>query len=476
MLSDDWMAIYMGGTKIGHLHTEYIERSAPEGVLHVTRLVEQMSLKAGTAVLTIRVRQQIVEDADGRLVSFFHSMEQPGMSSPPTRGEVKDGRLSITTGQGPNAQRKAVELPKGLCPQAFDRETQSRGFAPGTQYSLPVFLAESPEQAWTASVEVVGKEAVPLFEVQKWLNRIEVKVSMLGALNQVYWTDDEGEIWLVRVSMGTIDIEMRKVSREVALSSGGAADLMMRVAVRPDRPISNPRGRDSLTLLLKPTGKAPEDRTLPSDAFQEVTERADGLLVTVRKAVGDPSKSYTLPYGGEEWADLLEPTAWLESGDPLIVQMSKEAVGGETDALKAAQRIELYVRRVLAKKWLGMGFATALETARQRAGDCTEHAVLCAALARAAGIPSRVVMGMGYADASSQFGAGQFLYHMWTEVYVGEWLPVDAAMLGHDATHIALGRSNLDSPGAMVEVSGPAMAFLGSTAIQVVEPGSPAQP
>ena len=123
----------------------------------------------------------------------------------------------------------------------------------------------------------------------------------------------------------------------------------------------------------------------------------------------------------------------------------------------------------ITTKKLGVGFATALETARQKAGDCTEHAVLAAALARAAGIPSRVVIGMAYADAFCGLGGKQFLYHMWTEVYVGEWLPIDPALGAHDATHIALGRSNLDRPGAMLEVSAPVPLFLGTTQIEVVE-------
>ena len=40
--------------------------------------------------------------------------------------------------------------------------------------------------------------------------------------------------------------------------------------------------------------------------------------------------------------------------------------------------------------------ATAAEVARSREGDCTEHAVLLAALARARGIPARVAMGLVY--------------------------------------------------------------------------------
>ena len=68
-------------------------------------------------------------------------------------------------------------------------------------------------------------------------------------------------------------------------------------------------------------------------------------------------------------------------------------------------------------------------------GDCNEHAVLLAALARAAGIPARVEAGLVYMD-------GRFYYHAWNSLYLGEWITADALMnqLPADITHIRLVR------------------------------------
>jgi hypothetical protein len=79
-------------------------------------------------------------------------------------------------------------------------------------------------------------------------------------------------------------------------------------------------------------------------------------------------------------------------------------------------------------------FASAKEALRSGVGDCTEYSVLLAALARAAGIPARCPIGVVYTDRA-------FVGHMWTEVWVGEWRPLDAA-LGLDQvgpTRIRLG-------------------------------------
>jgi hypothetical protein len=93
-----------------------------------------------------------------------------------------------------------------------------------------------------------------------------------------------------------------------------------------------------------------------------------------------------------------------------------------------------------------VGFATAREILKNREGDCSEHTVIAVALCRAVGIPARAAVGIMYAG-------GLFAYHMWPEVYVGRWVDLDAKWLATDeetgelytdATHLKMGRSNLD--------------------------------
>ena len=208
--------------------------------------------------------------------------------------------------------------------------------------------------------------------------------------------------------------------------------------------------------------------SIPSDAYQDVEKNEEGFRVVIRRAHGSPEASYVLPYAGEEYAAQTEPNVWMETGDPLVVQMTKEALDGETDALRAAGRIEAYVRDAIGQKNLSLGFATAAEAAAQKTGDCTEHAVLAAAMARAAGMPSRVVGGLAYVENLMGLEGG-FGYHMWAEVYVGQWLPVDAALGGHDATHLALVRSDLNASGDLFEVSAAISQVFGGVRVRVLE-------
>ena len=77
----------------------------------------------------------------------------------------------------------------------------------------------------------------------------------------------------------------------------------------------------------------------------------------------------------------------------------------------------------------------ALSTLKNRIGDCNEHAVLFAAMARAAYLPAKVEAGVVYLN-------GRFFYHAWNLVDLGrgDWITADALFnqLPADVTHIRL--------------------------------------
>ena len=86
-------------------------------------------------------------------------------------------------------------------------------------------------------------------------------------------------------------------------------------------------------------------------------------------------------------------------------------------------------------------------------GDCSEHAVLFTALARAAGIPARAVGGVMYmGDEVRAFG-----WHAWNEVVLdGHWVEVDPTwnQISVDATHIAVGSGDQASSRTSVMLGG----------------------
>ena len=104
----------------------------------------------------------------------------------------------------------------------------------------------------------------------------------------------------------------------------------------------------------------------------------------------------------------------------------KLALQGITGARARAERLTRYVNALLDKKPT-VSLPSAREVLRTKVGDCNEHTALYVAMARAAGIPARIAVGLVFVRGVQ----GAFYYHAWPEVYLDEgngrgmWLPVD---------------------------------------------------
>ena len=135
----------------------------------------------------------------------------------------------------------------------------------------------------------------------------------------------------------------------------------------------------------------------------------------------------------------LAPTPQIDSDHPAIARLAREAAGGEPGSYAAAVRLADHVYRRLAKAY-GASHDRASDVLAAGKGDCTEHALLFVALARALGIPARGVLGLVYAQYED--GTPALYWHAWAEVRSGgEWIAMDP-IFGQpvaDATHIALG-------------------------------------
>jgi transglutaminase-like putative cysteine protease len=162
------------------------------------------------------------------------------------------------------------------------------------------------------------------------------------------------------------------------------------------------------------------------------------------------------------------PSKYLQSNDRRVREHAVRAAGYETNDAKVALQMEKYVSRKLRNKNFSTAMATAADVARDMAGDCTEHAVLLAAMLRVRRIPSRIAVGLIYDDRIVGFVA-----HMWTEAWVGDrWVGLDATRgegrVG--SAHIKLAQASFaDKSDDPITAFVPLMNVLGKWEIQVPE-------
>jgi transglutaminase-like putative cysteine protease len=113
-------------------------------------------------------------------------------------------------------------------------------------------------------------------------------------------------------------------------------------------------------------------------------------------------------------------------------------VKDEKDPLVAARLIHEWVYKNI-EKVPTVTLPVATDVLKTKKGDCNEHTTLFTALARAAGIPSKIAVGLTYKD-------GFFYYHAWPEFNAEKWIAADPTLgqFPADASHIRLVTGDLD--------------------------------
>ena len=163
-------------------------------------------------------------------------------------------------------------------------------------------------------------------------------------------------------------------------------------------------------------------------------------ILTIRKESPDRSDASGGGAALKDKAAYLGPSPFIQSDHAEIVKALEGIVKPDDDAETRMKKIVRWVYGYLEKQPV-LSVSNALETLRHRRGDCTEHAVLTAALARAAGIPATVETGLVYQR-------GRFYYHAWNVFWIDSrksWVTADAVFdqVPADVTHIRFVRGEM---------------------------------
>lgn len=437
----DYMAIRIQEKKVGYaVHTRTVKGNI------VTTIEDfKMTLGRGGQAVTVTSQEKHVETRDGKPISFEMMMNTSGMQQI-TSGTVSNGKAVISRKVMGQAQEQTIDWPEGaLLLEGVRLLQKEKGLKPGTTYEVLMFrpdmLAAIPAKMTIGKkkeVNLLGRP-VELIEALTTMSVQDQTISMTGYVN------DEFKALKTLVPMMGMELEMVACDKEFAMQEDDIVDFLDKFSIASPVKLMNLHTIESASYLLKPTTDTKLE--LIESTCQTVQENPDGILVTVTRV--EPSCPSAFPYKGDDLEALkaLEPTDYLQCSDEKIKDLAKRAIGSTEDACEAASQIEAFVDGYISQKDLSVGYASAAEVAQTRQGDCTEHAVLTAAMCRAVGIPARVVCGVVYADS---FLSKQNIFggHMWAEVYLdGKWIWLDATrsqQKGNGPGYIALIYGNGD--------------------------------
>lgn len=151
----------------------------------------------------------------------------------------------------------------------------------------------------------------------------------------------------------------------------------------------------------------------------ETTPTGHTVLLSLQKDTRDFTGRVALPVQDPAFAAYLADTDYVLPSSPAVKQLLADIVGAETDGWtvtrKLAEWVFDYIQPAMIPETL-----TAEQIIEKKHGKCVEYAVLFASLARAAGLPTRLALG-------ERFDSNMWIGHMWNEVWLGEWVTVDAS-------------------------------------------------
>ena len=171
----------------------------------------------------------------------------------------------------------------------------------------------------------------------------------------------------------------------------------------------------------------------PETGEQKIIRSGDDIVMDICSNCGP-----VMLASEEELHAARQPTDWLQSDDPLIKRMADPVANMKIDDARKMQLLAQAARRQMTTIDF-MGHFSAAEALRARRGDCTEDALVLAALGRAAGISTKVASGLVYTREAYHGVSNAFLPHSWTLAWIdGRWQSFDMSLDGFDASHIAL--------------------------------------
>ena len=426
--------ISMMGAEIGRSTETWEEKTDPDGSCEITlHSVSEMSLARGIDSMTIK--------SDTTLSADCRTFEPKRI-----KGEISEGGSKIfvegvnrngifETGMTKNGTKEASSFPMKKSSAFFGmifKKLSAEELLKGGKTSIisEESLTES-EISYSASKNADGTvSATVVFQ------GIPIKYTVSGK-----------KVLRSEIQNGLIVYTLESLPGADTVQRQGNIDILQTTKlVNGGISIKYPRKTRSTTFQIE----SADFSSIPETCFQK---KVSGNTLAVSS---DASKCTNLPAPEDTQPNIIE-----DSSNPEIVRAARKIVLGAPNQREMVNRIAKFVYKHISSKNYDHGNMSASEVLRKKSGDCTEHSALFAALARAAGIPAKMVYGV-VMDPN-----GEFFFHNWNEVFAdGTWITVDSTfnMERADSSRITLIYGGPDSR-SREQVSLSVLRFLNNTRI-----------
>ena len=415
---EQWMGVYFNGEKIGYLSRKM--SPAPHGyVMDEAFRIKMIIVGVEKAVETLLNANL---DSNLKLLSFTAKIKAD--LDIDISGNVQGKDLSLIINSSGVETTKEIHLSKEPTLEGSALTGMLRGLKPGDRISVPIF---DPSFMGVEDLELKILSIENIMSLGKMQEAYKVNGNMKG-IEFTVWITEKGEVLREESPMGFLLV---KETKEDALKIGHPSiDLISQAAV----PLKIKLPRDAAYLKVRISGV--NFKGLDLDGGRQSLK--GDILEIHREVINTETSKQRAETRGHVFDEYLSDTVFIQSKDPLIISLSKKIVKDEKDPLIASRSIYDWVYRNI-EKVPTITIPMATDVLKTKRGDCNEHTILFTALARAAGIPAKIAVGLTYKD-------GFFYYHAWPEFFAGQWIAADPTLgqFPADASHIRLITGDID--------------------------------
>jgi len=413
---ETWMNIFQQGERIGYAHRQFFK--TVEGY----RIFESVFMRINLMgmVQDVRFKTEGNFHHDLTLSSFDFEL-QSSLFHFKARGVLKGKILTLFTGKRGLEQKidfpieKKTYLSVGIL-EALIHENLKPGYSRTLHIFDPTTVTQRP-----VKVDVLSEETIQIMGRQERAKK--VSVHFMG-VPQFAWIGENGT---VLKEEGPLGIRLEQVTKDEALNKmtlSQSADLAEIVSIPANKILHDVSQLKELKIKIDGI----EDGEIFLNGDRQSLK--NNILTIRRESLSNLPPSIKGEKVFVDGKTYLESTPFIQSDHPEIQAKVREIVSPDDPAIVKAKKLVTWVDEKIQKRPV-LSVPNALETLQHKVGDCNEHAVLLAALARASGIPAQVEAGLVYQR-------GRFYYHAWNVLYLGAWITADSVMgqLPADVTHI----------------------------------------
>jgi len=420
---EEWWGVFYRGEKIGYA-SQTISPKSKGYKLH-DQSVMNLNLLGTVQPATTRLEMEANEDWTLENFEFGLSSREIRFTA---RGRVNEGTLRLEIDSAGHKSTREITLSQApyllaaLKPYVVTQQLEA-----GKKFFFSTFDPATLSQQVT-TVVIEGREQIRAGGRTE--PAIKLRQSFRG-ISVVSWVDGQGRTLKEESPAGLSLVRQSAEDAKAASSRAVSLDIVAQTSIPIANAIADPQSRADLKLKLSGINLA---NFSLSGGRQRLSD--DGL--EIRRENPQQLSAKSIPIRDARMTSYLQPTPFLQADHPSIRVLAAKILNGETNSYRAAVKIKDWVYKEIAKQPT-VSIPNALEVLQTKRGDCNEHTVLFNALARAAGIPAKTVVGIVYLR-------GAFYYHAWSEIWLGEWISIDSVLnqFPADVTHVKFLEGEID--------------------------------